>query len=145
MNRARGLLLLLPLLLASCVSFTWFRDHRQEPLPKGAIETLVPGKSTLAECMQTLGAPLYLWEYRGDGAALAWGWDDTHSKGVAVSIPVYDQTSVSASYDYGNERLKGAVLLFDRDLVLESVREGWLRDLERELGRRRPAPVPATD
>lgn len=141
MNRVRGFPLLLPLLLASCVSFTWSRDRRHEPPPEGAIETLVPGQSTLAECLEALGAPLYLWEYKGDGAALAWGWTDENRKGVAVSIPLYEQTSASFSYDSGREKLRGAVLLFDRDLVLEQVREGWLRDLERTLGRRRPAPA----
>ena len=141
MSRARGILALLPLLLSSCVSFTWYRTHRDEPSPKNAISALVPGKSTLAECLEALGAPLYLWEYKGDGAALAWGWNDLHWKGITLSIPVYEQTSMSASYDYGAERMKGAVLLFDHDLVLESVRKGWLRDLEREMGRRRPAVV----
>jgi hypothetical protein len=145
MRHARGFLALLPLLLASCVSFTWYRTHSNEPSPKNALSTLVPGKSTLDECLQALGAPLYLWEYKGDGAALAWGWNDLNWKGVTLSVPIYDQTAASASYDYGAERMKGAVLLFDRDLVLESVREGWLRDLESELGRRRPAVVPATD
>lgn len=137
----RGLSLLFPLVLAGCVSVGWSRDRRHEPLPEGVIETLEPGRSTLAECLESLGAPLYVWEYRGDGAALAWGWNDEDRKGVSVSVPVYDQVSASLSYDDAREKLRGAVLLFDRDLVLEQVREGWLRDLQRDLLRRRPAAV----
>jgi hypothetical protein len=138
----RGLLLLLPLALASCVSFSWSRDRRHEPLAKDAIQGLEPGRSTLAECLEALGAPLHVWEYKGDGAALAWGWNDEDRKGISLSIPVYEQASASLSYDDAREELRGAVLLFDRDLVLEQVRRGWLRDLESELMRRRPAAVP---
>ncbi|MFN0008148.1 MAG: hypothetical protein ACKVXR_09595 [Planctomycetota bacterium] len=137
----RGLLLLLPLVLAGCISVGWSRDRRHEPLPEGAIETLEPGRSTLAECLERLGAPLYVWEYKGDGAALVWGWNDEDRKGISVSVPVYEQASASLSYDDARERLRGAVLLFGGDLVLEQVRMGWLRDLESELLRRRPAPV----
>ena len=145
MKSVRGLPLLLSLFLAGCVSVSWTRDRRHEPLPKGAIPALEPGRSTLSECLETLGAPLYVWEYKGDGAALAWGWSDENSKGISVSVPVYEQASASLSYDDAKEKLKGAVLLFDRDLVLEDVRRGCLRDLQRDLLRRRPAPVPPDD
>ena len=137
--------MLLPLALASCVSFGWSRDRRHAPPPAGAIGTLAPGRSTLSECLDTLGAPLYVWEYKGDGAALAWGWNDERQKGVSVSIPLYEQTSASVSYDDERAKLRGAVLLFGRDLVLEQVRKGWLRDLESEFVRRRPAAVETSD
>lgn len=141
MNGARGFVLFLPLALASCVSFGWSRDLRHAPPAAGTIEALEVGRSTLADCLQALGAPLYVWEYKGDGAALAWGWADEQHKGVSVSIPLYQQTSASLSYDSGHEKLRGVVLLFDRDLVLEQLRKGWLRDFERDFGRRRPAFV----
>ena len=99
----------------------------------------------MADCLAALGAPLYVWEYKGDGAALAWGWSDENRKGISVSVPVYEQASASLSYDDGREKLNGAMLLFDRGLVLEDVRKGRLRDLQRDLLRRRPAPVPADD
>ena len=143
--RARGLLLVLPLVLSGCLSLSWTRDRRQEPPPKGAIESLVPGQATLTDCLAALGAPLYLWEYKGNGAALAWGWADEDRKGLTFSIPVYDQSTVSLSYDDGREKLRGAVLLFGDDLVLEQIRRGWLRNLDTDLSRRRPAPVPAVD
>ena len=145
MSGVRVLPLLLPLALASCVSFGWSRDRRHAPPPAGAIGTLAPGQSTLAECLDTLGAPLYVWEYKGEGAALAWGWNDERQKGVSVSIPLYEQAYASLSYDDERARLRGVVLLFGRDLVLEQVRKGWLRDLESEFVRRRPAAVEPTD
>lgn len=141
----RGLLFLLPFVLAGCLSVSWSRDRRHEPLRKSVIAALEPGRSTLAECLETLGAPLYVWEYKGDGAALAWGWNDERELGVKVSVPFSEQASVSLSYDDAREKLRGAVLLFDRDLVLEDVRRGWLRDLQRDLQRRRPAAVPPDD
>ena len=145
MRLARATAPLLPLLLAGCVSVSWTRDRRHEKPPREAILALEPGRATLAERLATLGAPLYLWEYKGDGAALAWGWADVQSKGVSLSIPVYEQTSASFSYDDDRDKLRGVVLLFGPDLVLERVRKGWLRDLEGETRPRRPAPVPASE
>jgi hypothetical protein len=140
----RAFVLLLPLLLAGCVSGSWMRDRGHQPIPDAAIESLAPG-STLAECLGALGAPLYVWEYKGDGAALAWGWIDGDRKGISLSVPVYEQASASFSYDDGSEDLRGFVLLFDDELLLEQVRKGWLRDLERAFGRRRPAAVEPDD
>jgi hypothetical protein len=140
--QARGAFLLaIPLLLAGCVSFSWSRRRAHELPPTGAVAALTPGRTTLTEALDSLGAPLYVWEYKGDGAALAWGWSDDDNRGVAMSLPLQRQLSASFSYDSGSERLRGIVLLFDSKLVLDQVREGWLRDLSRDLGRRRPAPV----
>lgn len=136
----RGLLLLLPLLLGSCVTFAWTRDRHHEPVPRAAIQSLEPARTTLADALAALGAPLFAWEYRGSGAALAWGWTDADHKGFSVGYQFQDTGSVSMSYDDTGSKLRGVVLFFDADLVLERVREGWLRDLEREA-RRRPAPV----
>ncbi len=135
----RALAILAPLFLSGCITFVWSRERRFEPLAMGALEGLEVGRTTLSECLLRLGAPLYVWEYKGDGAALAWGWSDEDEKRVAVSIPLQERFSASFSYDSEIAKLRGAVLLFDRDLKLEQVREGWLRDLERGIGRRRPA------
>jgi hypothetical protein len=129
-------------LLSGCLSFSWVRDRRHEPPPTGAVQLLEPGRSTLAQALAALGDPLFVWEYKGDGAAHAWGWSDEAAMGFSVSVPLQEQFSPSFSYESGSSDLRGVVLLFGDDLVLEQMREGRLRDLESALGRRRPAPVP---
>ena len=135
-----ALLALVAALAAGCVSFTWNRTLSYEPIPPGALAELTPGRDTLTQCLDRLGPPLYAWEYKIDGAALAWGWADRDQKGISISVPLQDWYSASFGYDDASDDLVGAVLLFDRDLVLEQVKEGRLRDLERLTGRvRRPA------
>ena len=129
-------------LLASCVSFTWSRHRLYQPLPKNAIVDLDPGSTKLDACIERLGAPLYVWEYKGDGAALAWGRGDAQSKRISVSVPVKG-TSPSVTYGDIDATVKGVVLLFDKDLVLEQVKKGYLRAIAREIAKTRPAPVEA--
>ena len=138
---ARGLLAVaLSLGLSGCLSFVWSRDRLHQPLPEGSLENLEIGRTTLSACLDRLGAPLYVWEYKGDGAALAWGYRDENSRRIAFSVPI-SRFRASVSYDDIAARLKGAVLLFDGGLVLEQVKEGYLRDISGELERDRPAPV----
>ncbi len=47
----------------------------------------------------------------------------------------------SFSYADALARLRGPVLFFDKDLVLESFQEGCLRDVRDQAVRTRPAPV----
>ena len=138
----RVLAALLLALLPGCLNLTWRRDTRFSAPPKAALATLKAGESTLAECLERLGAPLYVWEYKGDGAALAWGGVDADEKYWSLSLPLQDQISASMSWGDLGAKLRGVVLLFDRDWRLEMVREGWLRDLRRQIGRRRPAAEP---
>jgi hypothetical protein len=128
--------------LSACVSFVWSRERRFEPLPKGVIDGLEPGRTTFEECLQRLGAPLYVWEYKGDGAAIAWGASDKDSKQIAWTIPLETRVPPRFSYDDVDANLRGAVLFFDKNLVLESAKEGLLRDLQREAVRTRPALPP---
>jgi hypothetical protein len=134
--------LLLASALAGCFTFVWTRDQRFEPLPKTALEGLEPGRTTFAECLRRLGSPLYVWEYKGDGAAIAWGFADEDSKRITMSVPLSEWFHPSVSYGDVDASLRGVVLLFDRELVLESAKEGYLRDLETQFRRTRPAPVP---
>ena len=127
--------------LSSCVSFTWSRHRMFQPLPKNAIVGLDPGSTKLDACIERLGAPLYVWEYKRDGAALAWGKSDAQSKRVAVSIPI-KSASPTVSYGDVDATVRGVVLLFDKDLVLEQVKQGYLRAIAREIAQpTRPAPI----
>ena len=58
---------------------------------------------------------------------------------MRVSLPTSGRgDSVYVDYGSAADRMRGAVLFFDRDLALVAVREGLLRDL-RESQRPRPA------
>ena len=131
---------LLVAVLAGCVSFNWSRDRMFRPLAPGALDGLEPGRTELATCLERLGAPLYVWEYKRDGAALAWGAADEDSKRIGITVPV-QRARPSFSYGDVDAELRGAVLLFGDDFVLEEVREGCLRDLRDKLARARPAAV----
>lgn len=132
---------LLAIVTAGCVSFRYDRSTVNVPPRKGAIEALLPGRTTLDEALAALGAPLHAWEYKGDGMALAWGWSKDVTRGVRVSAPVVRGQSVSASYADLATHLRGVVLLFDERLVLEQVKKGALNEIREGLDRRRPAPV----
>ena len=138
----RRALLVLPLLAcASCVSFRYDRTLVNTPPENGALETLLPGEATLADCLTRLGAPLYVWELPQSEMALAWGWEQSRIYGFTVSVPFDQGGSVSASYDDIARRLRGAVLQFDAAGKLVFVRSGYLRDFAAEFARRRPAMV----
>jgi hypothetical protein len=130
--------------LSSCVSFNWSRHRMYRPLPKNAIVGLEPGSTKLDACIERLGAPLYVWEYKIEGAALAWGKGDAQSKRVAVSIPI-KSASPTVSYGDIDANVRGVVLLFDKDLVLEQVKQGYLRAIARGIAqptRAAPAATP---
>lgn len=126
---------------ASCVSFRYERTLVNTRPEKGALETLVPGETTLADSLSHLGAPLYVWELPQSEVALAWGWEKSRVRGVSVSLPLDQGGSVSASYDEIARRLHGAVLQFDASGKLLFVRRGYLSDFATEFARRRPATV----
>jgi hypothetical protein len=132
------------LVSSGCVSGGWRREIRFAPIPAEAVASLEAEHSTLAQCLETLGAPLYVWEYQREGLAIAYGFYRSNEFGVSVSLPVTREAS--ASFDYEDERthLHGYVLLFGPDWKLIEVHGGELRDLEREHLRPRPT-VPDAD
>ncbi len=138
MGRLIALLCLAPL-ASGCLTFTWERQTRDVAHSKSATDELRPAEASLAQCLDRLGAPLYAWEYKGNGMALAWGWLEDESKGITLSVPVAEHASASFSYDRIDARMRGIVLLFDADLKLELARRGYLRDLAILYHRRRPA------
>jgi hypothetical protein len=90
---------LLTWICTACVSFRFERTSVNVPPRAGAVEGLKPGESSLEQCLQQLGAPLYVWEYQGSGAALAWGWELTHARGVTLSVPLEESSITAGSYD----------------------------------------------
>lgn len=124
-------------LCAGCLGYV--RTRIDEPLPPSTLERLVEGGSTLAECLADLGAPVHALEYRGDGMALIWTWQDEGDWSFDVSLPVSDSVNVSFDLDLTATDRPGAVLWFGPDLVLERWRQGLLGDLLPT--RSRPAPV----
>ncbi|MEW6071404.1 MAG: hypothetical protein AB1726_02260 [Planctomycetota bacterium] len=128
-------------LLASCISVAWERDSRFAPPAPDAVAALRPGEADLGVCLAALGAPLWVWEYRGDGVAIAYGWLERRGWNASASLPVGDWYSLSFDYTGVDEEMEGLVLFFDPDLRLVERREGLLRDLTAE--RRRPRPSAA--
>jgi len=127
---------------SACITGGYYRTQANEPVAQERIRALEPGKTTLSEALARLGAPLYLWEWKGDGAALAWGWFDSGRWGFAISVPVSDAGSASFSMDDIANDMPGAVLFFGPDLVLVEAREGKLTEIRAETSRKRPAPPP---
>jgi hypothetical protein len=129
----------LPLLFAGCVQVRLERDLRLEPLPKSALRSLAPGITDFAAALERLGPPVFAWELPDDGIALAWGWFRAGGWQMKIALPdTGNGESIYIDYGHADEHMRGAVLFFDRRLVLTSVREGMLRDL-RQDPRARPA------
>lgn len=137
--RAALVVAALVLVSSGCVSGGWRREIRFSPISEGRIASLKAEHSTLEHCLETLGAPLYVWEYKQDGLAIAYGFYRSNEFGVSLSLPVTREAS--ASFDYEDERthLHGYVLFFGPDWKLIEVQGGELRDLERVHVRPRPS------
>ena len=127
--------------LGSCIGATWRRDVALEPVQAARIASLQPGASDLGACLDALGAPLYVWEYRGDGLALGYGWLDSKHWGAGARAEVARGMSASFNYDSIHAATQGCVLFFDDAWMLKSVTHGSLRDIAAGLERQRPAPV----
>lgn len=136
---------LLALLAAGCVQGEYNRITVDEPLREELVAPLRPGVDTLAQCLERLGAPHRVFEYRvgqdgTSGAALLWVWREAAGWGVDVSAGT-EEASGSFSFNLADTDLPGCVLWFGPDLVLERWQRGTLGDLL--PGRQRPSPQPA--
>lgn len=140
------------LLAAGCLRLTFVQTSIHTPLSRERVAMLEPGVADLTTCLALLGAPVLAWEYDGEGMALAWGWRNDSSDGLLVSVPVANQLSADLQLESARRNLRGFVLFFGPDLVLQRVREGFLRDLVpaqkrpaplEDLGEAPPAPQPA--
>jgi hypothetical protein len=87
--------------------------------------------------LRAIGAPNFVWEYRGDGLALGWVFADSSGWDFTASVSVYKSASASMSLDFDNLDLPGVVLWFDEDLRLLKWQRGSMRELTQGL--RRPA------
>lgn len=121
---------------SSCVRY--MRYQYDEPLPPAALEALATGQS-LTECLQRLGAPARVYEYRGSGAALLWAWRDADAWEIDLSLPLQDQVSASFDLDLAAVEGSGCMLWFDADLRLERWRSGPVGELL--VARVRPGAV----
>lgn len=124
------------LLLPGCIQLRWTARNTDDVVSPVAMESMWPGTDTLQTALAKLGAPHYVWEYRGDGMALAWVHQEEEDLGLRVSYAVSRGPSASFRFDDSQLDVPGAVLWFDGKLVLEKVRQGNLRDLTEELSRR---------
>jgi hypothetical protein len=140
-SRALAGLLALATLLSSCVSVTWNRESRYFPPDLEEFEQLEAGEATLTECLERLGAPLWVWEVSATEFAMAWGWYEDTNSGARVSIPFSRGGSASFRFDRLDERMLGLALFFDQDSRLIATRRGLLKDLNIEPARRRPVQV----
>ncbi len=117
--------------LPGCFSWSWTREEIELPIIEESLAQLEYGAS-LDECLEQLGAPLYLWEYRKTGIALAWGSLSRRDLGLSVSVPISDQASGSINYNHIDNDIQGVVLVFDEDYRLRWIRRGFLSDLAQE-------------
>ena len=116
--------------LSGCVSIDWRRTQRHQRVEREVLRELRPGRDDLASCLDRLGAPLFVFE-EPEGVALAWGWYESDTWGLGVSIPVAKSASASVDVLDEDSRLKGVVLFFDRDWVLRFARRGKLAEVAR--------------
>ncbi|MBL8734834.1 MAG: hypothetical protein JNL12_00275 [Planctomycetes bacterium] len=138
---AKGLELLLAVTAAGCVQGSYNRATVDEPLRPEWLQQLQPGRDSLGDCLQRLGAPHRVFEYAVEadgrsGMALLWVWRDVAGFGIDVSGGT-KEVSGSVSFDLGDTELPGCVLWFDAELRLQQWRTGTLGDLL--PGRARPS------
>ena len=135
-----ALLVGVPLLLTGCIQLRWTARNTEDPVSKTAVDSLWPGTDTMETALAKLGAPHFVWEYHGDGAALAWIHQAERDLGLRASYSLSRGPSASFRFDDSQLDVPGVVLWFDGTLFLEKVRQGNLRELTEDLTRR-PAPV----
>ena len=127
----------LVLFCTACIRVQWTRDSRFTPIPGTAEAGLVPGSSDLTQCLDALGAPLWVLEQSVEGkngALLAWGWFEADDIGVRASYSFGRFASASFDYRQVDEGMRGLVAVFDENWVLVRLERGKLRDLTTETG-----------
>jgi hypothetical protein len=124
-----ALALVFGLATSGCLRASFERHYQLHPVAKEQVATLVPGETSLEECLAQLGAPLWVRERQTYGTEIAYGWSKASDWGLSLSLPVTEHSSASFNYDEIDSKLRGVVLLFDEDWRLEVVRAGYLREL----------------
>ncbi len=127
-------------LLAStpaCVQLRLEKSRFLRPIPRAATSSLAPGAS-LAECVQRLGAPYFVWEQPQGAVALGYAWQHSKGWGFGVSAPITQHVDAAFDFDDLNENTHGFALWFDPAWKLERIEFGRLRDLNAAPVRPRP-------
>ncbi len=113
----------------SCLNVGVSRFVTNEPIAPDHVEELTPGKTSLVEALRRLGAPYIVRASENGQVVLAWGWEDEFQWSVSISYRVITAASARFRWDSTDLRIPGAVLIFDSELRLQSVRRGWLSEL----------------
>ena len=98
------------------------------------------GDDELKTCLETLGAPLKVWQV-GEGYALSWAWYDAEELSYRLQVPMTQTFNASLDYSTIDRETQGLLLLFDSSDQLVMLKEGFLRDLMAEDDERSPAVV----
>lgn len=132
------------LLTSGCLRIDWTRDSRYTPVLPERHANLTVGQSSAAECLATLGAPLWVLELPVDGrngALFAWGWFESKDVGLQVSYAFDRFVSASVDYTQVSAEMEGLVAVFDAEWRLVEMERGRLRDLTSEERLARPIPA----
>lgn len=123
-------LLALGLLQASCLQFSYVVRTVDAPLPDEVLQPLQPGVTDLATCLQHLGAPNFVFEYRVHGMALLWRYVDSAGWGASLSYTI-DRAAPGASFNFDSDDADttGVMLWFDQDLKLIRWQKGLVSQL----------------
>ncbi len=106
-------------LLASCAGVSFQHVAAGEMPDLRASRVLAPGKSSLEECLQILGAPNSVEEEEsGGGRVLTWRWEHVHGWGFFVGLPLSDWASASLNYDRMARDPDRLRLVFDENWLL---------------------------
>jgi hypothetical protein len=127
-------------LLASapaCVQVRWEKSRFLRPVPRAATSSLAPGAS-LAECVQRLGAPYFVWEQPQGAVTLGYAWQLSKGWGFGVSGSIVKNVDASFDFDDLDAHTHGFALWFDPAWKLERIEFGRLRDLHAPAPRPRP-------
>jgi len=128
--RPAALLALLP--AVGCVQAAWNLQSREEPVTGVMTAPLAPGIATFGQCLDRLGAPLYVWETSDGGFMLVYAWRNEERWGLSVSVPLWRFVSADFRYSQLNRESPSVALFFDRDERLRQLERGRLGQFARE-------------
>jgi hypothetical protein len=128
--------LLAALCSTACIQLQWSRSSLHQPIDESRTARFEVGDSSMAEALDELGAPLYVWQLPRGHAALAWGWFKSRDLSVQVSVPTKSPADPSFQFTQIDNRLRGYVFVFDDADELVFVKRGYLAEIADELRQR---------